>query len=175
MNSSNLVGLLINKPKINENKEFSCFSKFQLLVKSPNKKYTPREWVKINCMAYGNEAKYIFRNCTRGTLVSVEGFLSDMIDERTVISKKESVTTQVTINYLVVTRVEAITTRKIVIEEWDDFINRYSSTSIKYELDKKKREEKKKSKELGTESYSEVVEQYLNDIIDEELQKSNGN
>lgn len=172
MNCSNLVGFLLRKPEINRNKDNIDFSKFQLLVKSPNVKYTKSEWVKINCMAYGNEARYIFRNCVRGTLLSAEGFIADTIDERKIVSRKETTTKQVTINYLVITKIEAITKRNIVVENWNDFIERYSSTTIKSELDKKKKEEKAKLKEMGVESYEETIDQYLNEIIDEELKKS---
>lgn len=172
MNCSNLVGFVTRTPKINETKEKNYFSKFQLLVKSPNTKFTAREWVKVNCMAYGNEALYLFRNCVRGTLISVEGFLADMVDERTIVSRQETITKQVTINYLVVTKIEAITTRKIVLEDWDAFINRYSSASIKRELDQQRREERKKAKELNATSYQETVDLITNELIEEELRKS---
>lgn len=77
INNANVMGRVINEPKLRRGSNFGHYLPFALLVESPNKDENGDRYVfTVSCCAFGDVASYLANNMKKGTVLAVTGPLS---------------------------------------------------------------------------------------------------
>lgn len=133
MNIAILAGFVVDNPIIKTFKQKFRVAEFKIIIPREEKaKYTAGANIFVCCKAFDDWADFAFSYLNRGVLVAITGVV-------------EWNSTQ-NCNYIKVVQMEALTKKQIAIENFDEFIEKYSSTTYAAKkVAKKKHEEEEKN------------------------------
>lgn len=141
MNLSIIIGNCTNKPVIKKSKNGNIYTEIIVVYITQHEKGAKKNYLRV--FAYGDECNYIYRYCSRGTLLLIQGQLvsQNKVNDIGDIIKFD--------NYVIASRVECLNKRQIEIDNFQDFIQPYSQAIIKQKLKSAKQVFKVKEEEQG--------------------------